>query len=526
MTSEVHEDFRGHLDKEVTDLATLIEIERKDGKFFYLTSHDEDIHYEGNLYHARGGFDRSSMTRSSDLSPDDIEIEGMAVAFLLDNEDIRDEELSVGLFDGARIRIQTVVWSDLTIPAKKDMTYIAGPVVQGENGMFRLSVMSLTEYLQQGIVRSYTVKCQHDLGDTRCRVPIHPPIIARDAAYSVGDFVRIPTDRDTTETAPNDAPVSEAFENRIYECVEAGTTLAANEDTITDIFDFVDQFEKTINGTFDFAESGSSITWQEGNFETEGFATGWTVNFPDNGVNDGTYTITGVADDVITVAEALTDQSDFAGDLDAVDDTKNVIRITNGDFTDTDIEVGWKIEFIENAVNDSIFTIEEIAADYIFVTEDVTNQADFDGVAESYLEYDTTVGEDTTDGTAVFRAQQAWTRHGEVLVAESNRFITIDIDEPRAVGAENDWFNYGLLTFETGANAGFSVEIKIWDANASQLHFFPQMPPFDIEVGDKFRIYPGCDKRDATCAAKFDNILNHLGFAFIPGQRVISEVDR
>ena len=38
----------------------------------------------------------------------------------------------------------------------------------------------------------------------------------------------------------------------------------------------------------------------------------------------------------------------------------------------------------------------------------------------------------------------------------------------------------------------------------------------DLEGGDTVNVYPGCDRRLETCRDKFDNIINSLGFLFIP----------
>ncbi len=76
------------------------------------------------------------------------------------------------------------------------------------------------------------------------------------------------------------------------------------------------------------------------------------------------------------------------------------------------------------------------------------------------------------------------------------------------------WFDYGLLTWTTGANAGLSVEVKSFAGGAFTL--FDAMPAA-IEVGDAYTVYAGCDKRAATCKAKFANILNFRGEPFVPG---------
>lgn len=40
---------------------------------------------------------------------------------------------------------------------------------------------------------------------------------------------------------------------------------------------------------------------------------------------------------------------------------------------------------------------------------------------------------------------------------------------------------------------------------------FPSLP-----VGTAIRVYPGCDKTEAMCSAKFNNLVRHLGFPRIP----------
>src|SRR5690606_16497338 len=105
--------------------------------------------------------------------------------------------------------------------------------------------------------------------------------------------------------------------------------------------------------------------------------------------------------------------------------------------------------------------------------------------------YDPTVGQQTTDGTAVFEAEEAWTRHGAVTAVVDRTTFDATIDEPRAA---DGWFAGGVLTWETGANAGRSCEVRDWvQASARLTLFLPQ--PFAVQIGDKFRLYPGCDKR-------------------------------
>lgn len=35
-------------------------------------------------------------------------------------------------------------------------------------------------------------------------------------------------------------------------------------------------------------------------------------------------------------------------------------------------------------------------------------------------------------------------------------------------------------------------------------------------AGDAFTIYPGCDKQQSTCSAKFNNLIHFRGFPYVP----------
>lgn len=81
--------------------------------------------------------------------------------------------------------------------------------------------------------------------------------------------------------------------------------------------------------------------------------------------------------------------------------------------------------------------------------------------------------------------------------------------------AEDDgWFDYGLLRWQTGNNAGLAVEVRRFSALSFTL--FGAMPN-PISTGDIYIVHAGCDKRAGTCKTKFDNILNFRGEPFVPG---------
>lgn len=75
-------------------------------------------------------------------------------------------------------------------------------------------------------------------------------------------------------------------------------------------------------------------------------------------------------------------------------------------------------------------------------------------------------------------------------------------------------YSLGKVLMTSGANAGFSRTIREW-TNAVGIFYLLNPFPFDIEVGDAFTAYPGCDKSQTACTA-FGNLLNFGGQSYIP----------
>lgn len=156
--------------------------------------------------------------------------------------------------------------------------------------------------------------------------------------------------------------------------------------------------------------------------------------------------------------------------------------------------------------------------------------------------YDATVGNTTTDGDAVFEAEEAWTRAVTVASVDSSDprrvFAVTELDPGSAgsfaphAGFPDDWFNYGGFTFETGNNAGKTVEIKNFistDSAGEQTIELALDAPFDVEVGDQGRCYPGWNKTrsqfrdnfDPNCFMEYNNATSGLrfhGFPDLPGE--------
>ncbi len=84
----------------------------------------------------------------------------------------------------------------------------------------------------------------------------------------------------------------------------------------------------------------------------------------------------------------------------------------------------------------------------------------------------------------------------------------------------DDWFGLGRLTWVTGNNLGLKQEIISYNTSGD-FSLFEDMF-FDVEVGDTFTAYVGCDKHLVSgCNSKFDNVFNYGGFPYIPGNDLL-----
>jgi uncharacterized phage protein (TIGR02218 family) len=84
------------------------------------------------------------------------------------------------------------------------------------------------------------------------------------------------------------------------------------------------------------------------------------------------------------------------------------------------------------------------------------------------------------------------------------------------------WFDLGLIEWTSGANAGCRAEIahQAKDGGAVRIDLC-EAPVRPLGAGDGFTIRAGCDKRFATCKAKFANAINFRGFPAMPGDDVV-----
>lgn len=575
-----------HLQQEVTSLATCWRITRTDGVEFFFTDHDVDVSFDGNIYVADTGYKRSAIQNDATMAVDNLDIEGV-----FDSAQITEQDLRAGLFDYAQIRIFIVNWTDLTDSDIKMRNGRLGEVTLTEQGIFRAELRGLTQALSQTIGKLYQPECRADLGDDSCKVPIQPDLRIDSTSYSVGDFIRVntvspsplsgvrllvPADTDADDVSPFEAVStlgSQAAVQEITKKFGAGSIEFSPSGSVDPSQAFVSYPDSanyslgsedfTIEGWVRFKDLTSSFQVFAAQFSETGIQRAWYIGrdgatlrafFSDDGTGVApafsfTGAVTWAIDTQYHVAvtrEGNTFRLFMAGVLVATTTSSIVIHnstavltlgkfraATSGDDSPFDGFLDdWRI-----TVGTARYTATFAPPTEAFPAElPISFQDDYEnriyecttaGTTASFAPtYDTTVGNTTTDGTVVFTAREAWQRHATVDTVTDRKILTLSVtgwDETRDV---DDWFNGGALAFEDGDNTGKVIEIRDWVQTGRSLTLF--LPtPFDIAPGTAVRLYPGCDKRSATCIAKFvlgsvifanGNIKNFRGEPFVPGQ--------
>jgi len=89
-----------------------------------------------------------------------------------------------------------------------------------------------------------------------------------------------------------------------------------------------------------------------------------------------------------------------------------------------------------------------------------------------------------------------------------------------ALAQAGGWFDQGVVTFTSGANAGVSRQVRTHAAGGSIDAVAPWLA--DIGVGDTFSVRPGCNKTAAMCGpAKFNNLVNYGGEPLLPAPETV-----
>lgn len=515
---------------DTASLSTLLEFRRRDGTFIRLTDTNIDITIGGQVFLCNGSYERSAFSQTDGFEVDDLKITGH-----FDDNAVTEDDVRNRLYAGSIFRLWGFSPEDPSLGRFLIVKGVIGRIAPLPDDSFIAELRSLKDKFRTVINREFTYECAVQLGSIACGIPLAPVEVQRDAAYITGEFIRFASH--SSEPTRIIVPVlNPSFES----------TTSSKPDDWTEIRGEV--IVAISNVELTGPANGNNFLTGELNFSE--FAIDQTVAITGLGISNASIDASQVKLSIsIRRATGKKHQRDYGRFLiEALDGSSNVLdEVFDTGFENVSETNKWLVKGqteIIVPVGTRSLRLEcdgrrrsqarcDAAFDdiHIQIYDDATplGQAKWEdriyecivgGVtASSAPTYDTVVGNDTVDGTATFRATEAWTRVATIATVINQQNMTLTITEPRAV---DDWFNHGLIFWETGNNAGTGMEIKDWTQTGDVLELFIPMRP-EISVGDRVRLFPGCTRGFTVCRDKFDNVINYRGFPDIPGADFVAQ---
>lgn len=158
----ISSNLRTHLAGEVTSWATCWRVTLTNGTVYGFTDHDADLIIGGVTYLASSGYSASEVQTASDLSVDNLNIQGF-----LDSPVIFEADFIAGLWDYAQVNIFRINWADLTQGLMHERRGWLGEVSL-KRGQFTVELRGLLQALTRPITELYSPGCRARLGDERC----------------------------------------------------------------------------------------------------------------------------------------------------------------------------------------------------------------------------------------------------------------------------------------------------------------------------------------------------------------------
>lgn len=501
--------MQAHIKGDTTTLTTCWKITRTDGKAFFYTELDHDITHQGHNYRSAAGFNKTAMKSSASFAVNEMEVTG----FLRDDE-ISDEEMGNGAFDFALVEVFLINYEDQSMGTIKLRYGYFGEVKKTGSGAFQVELRGLVDLLSQKIGNTYLPECRLDLGERKCGINLTPPVHGKGRRYKKGDRVIFPVS--STQIVP-DRYYSHLLDPDLGPWLQtqgadplmtprSGTKVAFTAiDGMTvgmKIADLGLTREDVQSGAYKAKISGYYfIYWQN----TSGYFKVTTQTQNGGGSYTDIESITSPAPNVKPERR----WHRVEAELNISPGTDRIVLSIGCDGGNFRPKLCWDdFEIVITKRDDEAAPGYE---QYGGVEFEATNT----GMAStSNVTFDPSVGALTSDGTIVWKAVLPVHTFLGTVSALSPFTNTVN-SAPIAVS--EGWFDWGVIKFLTGRNAGRAVEVMSYDRATGQIKTALPLP-YQPQLGDEFSIQTGCDKRRETCIAKFANILNFRGHPRVPGQ--------
>jgi uncharacterized phage protein (TIGR02218 family) len=565
-----------HLNQTVTTLASCWKITRTDGVAFHFTDHDQDLTISGDEYESSRGFSRTAVENTSAMKVDNTDVEG-----ILESDSITEEDLRAGKFDYAEVEVFLVNWADVSQGIMKMRKGWFGEISISQGGVFRTELRGLMQGINQKIIRSYGPLCDADLGDSRCKIDIDPTLRANVTAYSINEYVSVNTLGDTKVVTNLSMGDNMSFESDAaaddYSTITGWTvtqglwdiktssdglgsdhgtrylmggggtgldTIIYQDIDIAFYSGYADSIDDNLTDAVFTIRRAQSNATDQGRVEVEALDADKNVLgvIYDSGMEEITPTDTwvtrtnkaasvGASSPNITVPVAnLSITTEIPEAYDGGNIVKSPaaaqLRLSTNSPVLNPVPVLTRYIRIRltaqpSGTNSTAFDNCSLVVNHYGVTTTQSERyedriyicANGGESAATQPTFNTVIGGSTVDGTVTWTAVQAWQTTGAATLVSGKSIV---FDSNYAGTQSDDFYNGGVLIWETGKNEGRAIEIRDYEDVSGKFTLFLPMA-FDIEVGDIFRVYRGCNKDVAACRDIFDNMDNFRGFPHIPG---------
>jgi|CXWL01.1.fsa_nt_gi uncharacterized phage protein (TIGR02218 family) len=145
----------------VTTLANVWLITRRDAQVFAFTDHDQLLPFDALMCEPISGLSAGATEKSLGLGVDSAGVIGA-----LSSEAVTEQDLALGLWDGARVELYRVDWTDTAQRAH----VFAGRIGEVQRGAqaFEAELRGLQAPLNVAVGRVFSRFCDADLSDARC----------------------------------------------------------------------------------------------------------------------------------------------------------------------------------------------------------------------------------------------------------------------------------------------------------------------------------------------------------------------
>lgn len=162
---DIPEELTTRLASGVTTLAHAWRVARRDGQVFGFTDHDRALSFASVTYEPLSGFEAGAIDKSVGLNVDSAFASGA-----LDSDTITEADLAAGLWDGARVDIYKLDWTDTS----RGVHLFAGRFGEARRGAlaFEIELRGLQAPLNVPVGRVFSRFCDANVGDARCGVDL------------------------------------------------------------------------------------------------------------------------------------------------------------------------------------------------------------------------------------------------------------------------------------------------------------------------------------------------------------------